>query len=367
LAEGVVRIPAVVGADPIRRRVSLEMSADPKSPAWSARASAKWLRVVPLAGAIEIEADPAGLGPGLYVDTVALVEHRSGRVRDRLEVVLEVAQPGRATVVARDLPWSWGLAASGRTLIHASYGWDLFGLRPRPRLLRMTGGDVAPRTLARLPAEALYAPTAAPDGGAYVLARANGRNWVYRVEADGRAAVLSAQPGEEAAYGLASLQDGSLLMASWSGRIVRIEPDGRSYLWADLGRATYQIAADHRSNVYAALLSGDVMKVDPAGHTTVLETGFVRGRLVAVTASEDGRVFAAERGAAGRVVEVGAAGPKLVARVPGGEFYGLAVSGDFLYALDLGHRQMVRIPIAGPGARILAKSPLPSAPSGGRP
>ena len=84
------------------------------------------------------------------------------------------------------------------------------------------------------------------------------------------------------------------------------------------------------------------------GHTSILSTGFGRGRLVAVAAAPCGDVYAAERGGGGRVVRFGRDGKaEWTISIPGAQFYGLTVDGGFLYALDLGHRQLLRIPLTG--------------------
>lgn len=345
-----IRLAGVVGGRPIRR----ELGSGEAAGFSVIHGGATWLRFAPDLTGVTMEADPFGLGPGTYADTLSLLNHATGVITERLPVLLEIAGPGTAAVVATDLPWSWGMASVAGDLVQASYGWDNLGLRPRPRLLRLRSGDPFPATLSRLPAEALYAPVAGPGGSTYVLGHARGRNLIYRVAPDGTATLVSPGVGSEPAYGLAGLPDGSLLVAGFSGRILRITPDGKATPWAELGRAVYQIAADARGVAYAALLGGQVARIEPGVGVTLLETGFERGNLVAVATAPDGRVFAAERGGKGRIVQVTARGPRLVARQPGASFFGLAADHLFLYALDLNGRELLRLPIAGPGGRLLA-------------
>src|SRR5690606_14490028 len=214
-----------------------------------------------------------------------------------------------------------------------------------PRVLALRDGELYPETLARPPAEALFAPVAT-DSGVYVLAHARGENYLYRVEPDGRTRVVAQRIGAAPAYGAAALPDGAILVADWSGRIHRVAPDGAVQPWAELGRNIYQIAADGAGTVFAASYEGNVIRIAPDGRARSLSTPFGRGRLVAVAAAPDGIVYAAERGDDGRIVRIGKDGRhEVIARIRGAEFYGLAVEGGFLYGLDLRHRQLVRIPI----------------------
>ena len=68
------------------------------------------------------------------------------------------------------------------------------------------------------------------DGRLYVSSRFDGS--VYRVEADGRAAIYAADLG--VACGLAFGRNGLLYVGDRSGSVLRIEPDGRSHLFATL-------------------------------------------------------------------------------------------------------------------------------------
>ena len=353
-----IRLATVPAGEPLRR----PLHARGRAPG-GVTGSAPWLRVIRDAGGVSIEADPWGLEPGTYADTLAVTH--GGRITERVEVLLEVAGAGAPAVVATDLPWSWGMAVAGEGLVQASYGWDFLGLRPRPRLLRLEAGGLFPTTLTRLPTEALYAPVAGADGAVYVLGHARGSTLLYRVADDGTATLVAPDVAPEPAYGLAALPDGSLLVAGFSGRIFRVTADGRVALWAELGHALYQIAADARGVVYGALLGGEVARIDTDGRLSLLQTGFERGNLVAVTVAPDGRVFAAERGGGGRIVALDDAGPRLVARAAGASFFGLAADDLFLYALDLDRRELLRLPIAGPGSRVLALTPAgtPAAPA----
>lgn len=350
-----VHLATVVGGETLQNRAAVREAE--AQPVWVARSSASWLRLIDDDDGVVVEADPFSMAPGTYRDTLDLMDALSARVTDRLPVMLEVAAFGAPAVVATNLPWSWGMAASGGDLVQASYGWDPLGLRPRPRLLRVDAGDPFPRTLSRLPVEALYSPAVGPDDATYVLGHALGRNLIYRVGASGNAEVVTADVGEEPAYGLTVLPDGSFLVAGFSGHILRVATDGTVTTWAQLQRAVYQIDSDADGSVYAALLGGDVARIDTAGRFSMLETGFSRGDLVAITVAADGRVFAAERGGRGRILELTERGPRQLARVKGGEFYGLATDELFLYALDLGKRELLRLPITGPDGRILADAP----------
>jgi len=161
--------------------------------------------------------------------------------------------------------------------------------------------------------------------------------------------VVANRIGAAPAYGAAALPDGAILVADWSGRIHRIGRDGAVRPWVELGQNIYQIAADGAGTVFVASYGGNVLRVAPDGQVRVLSTPFGKGRLVAVAATPEGVAYAAERGGNGRIVRIGKDGRhQVIARVRGAEFYGLAVEGGFLYALDLRHRQLLRIPIRQP-------------------
>src|SRR5690606_18487336 len=147
--------------------------------------------------------------------------------------------------VATELPWSWGLAVGSGRILQASYGWDPLGMRPRPRMLALREGDTHPSTPVRLPADAPDAPVAHGDGTAHRLARARGRNMLYSVSPSGDAELVVEDVGGDPAYGLTELPDGDLLVAEWSGRILRVNLDTREVsTYTELPARIYQIASD---------------------------------------------------------------------------------------------------------------------------
>ena len=106
------------------------------------------------------------------------------------------------------------------------------------------------------------------------------------------------------------------------------------------------------------------LRVTTDGTLTRLSTGFGRGRLVAVAVAPCGDVYVGERGGQGRITRFGKDGrAEWTIAVPGAQFYGLTLEGSFLYALDLGHRQIIRLPI-GPCAPTLGQGL--QRPGGGR-
>ncbi len=331
----------------------VDVRADGAAAEWRPRSAATWLHVRRVRGAVRLVADGGHLAPGDHPADVELVESRTGRVADRLSVTMRVAAPGAPAAVAREIDWTWGLAAAGSGVVLGGMAWNAVGLRPRPRLLLLPGDGGFARTLVRLPADALYSPTPAPGGGVYVLARAHDETYLYRADPDGTAALVAARPVDGPAYGLTTLPDGSLLVAEWSGRLTRVSPGGVAAVWLDLRQAVYQVAADRDGRVFAALYSGDIARVDPDGTVTVVRTGVERGRLVAVAAAPGGGVYAAERGGEGRILAVDGDGVRTVARVPGAAFYGLAADRLFVYAADLSHRLLLRFarPQSGPAPR----------------
>lgn len=259
-------------------------------------------------------------------------------------VHLTVAARGVAEVIATGLSWSWGLGARDGRLFQAGYGWDPLALRPRPRVLSLRDGERSASTLARIPADALYAPASASGGSAYVLARARGENYIYRVDGDGGAEVVASRLGDVPAYGIALAPGGNILLADWNGGIRRVAPDGTVTWWGAVEAHTYQIATDGAGALFAATYGGDIVRIDRNGRRTLLPTGFGPGRLVSIVATASGTVFAAERGGGGRILRIEPDGRReVVTRVEGAEFYGLALDRGFLYALDLGHGQLLRI------------------------
>jgi len=340
----VVRITALDGGEPVSQRIEMRQAADTVV-AWKAHARSRWLRLQRDGDALELTADPRGLVGGTWTDTVDI------RVQDivaaRVLVSFYIASAGVAQIIATELPWSWGVAVRGGRMLQASYGWDQLGLRPRPRVLQLWEGATHPETLSRLAADALYAPIVDPgDGAAFVLARAFDGNYLYRIDGSGDAQMVAARIGSEPAYGAAILPDGDVAVAEWSGRISRVSRDGSVRPWLDLGRNIYQIASDAGGAIYAALFSGDVMRISGDGTFRVFETGFGQGRLVALTTTAAGDVLVAERGGQGRIMRLTMDGRRdVVYRTPGARFYGLAADDVFLYALDLTGRQLLRIPL----------------------
>ncbi len=341
-----VRLTAFTGESAVKHTVRVH--ADGLVGEWSAVANAEWLsaRASASRAGIELVADTRKLGPGRYTEVVDLLAE-TGAVAGRLTVELYVALPGLPEVMATDLPWSWGLAALGPQLYQASYGWDALGLRPRPRVLQLRDGQVHPNTLARLPADALYAPVPRPDGkGVYVVARARSENYVYLIDGGGNASIVAARIGTSPAYGAALLPNGDLLVSEWNGMIWRIDQAGRIEPHVKLNANVYQIATDAQGSVFAATYDGNIIRWNSRSEATVFETGFEHGRLVTVAASPEGSVYAAERGGSGRILRFDHNGNKrTVFQSPLARFYGLAVDAEFLYALDLYDRRLLRISI----------------------
>ncbi|MGH7444391.1 MAG: M6 family metalloprotease domain-containing protein [Longimicrobiales bacterium] len=342
----IVRMTVRVGGAPVTQHVAIRAEGG-ATPAWQPSTRARWLRVTAKNGELELHADPGGLRPGLYGDTVQLVDADDQSLA-AVPVSMYIAADGRGQTVATELPWSWGLAVGAGRILQASYGWDPLGLRPRPRLLALREGDTHPSTLVRLPADALYAPVLHADGSAHVLARTRGRNMLFYVAANGDAELVVDDLGGDPAYGLTTLPDGDLLVAEWSGRLLRVRlADGLVSEYAELPARIYQIASDGTGVVFAATYDGSVLRIEPSGAVTVIQTGFGIGRLVAIAVTADGTLFVAERGGAGRIMRIDGNGMhSLVFRRPGAEFYGLAVARDhFIYALDLNARELLRFPL----------------------
>lgn len=346
-----VRMTVRAGGAPIAQHVAIRAEGG-ATPEWRPHTRARWLHVTADDDELVLRADPDGLRPGLYADTVLLLDRTNHR-RAVVPVSMYIAADGMGQIVATELPWSWGLAVGAGRILQASYGWDPLGMRPRPRLLALREGDTHPSTLVRLPADALYSPVLHADGSAHVLARTRGRNMLFHVAPDGSARLVVDDLGGDPAYGLTTLPDGDLLVAEWSGRLLRVRPeDGNVSEYADLPARLYQIASDGTGVVFAATYDGSVLRIEPSGEITVIQTGFGIGRLVAIAVTADGTLFAAERGGAGRIIRIDANGThSYVFRRPGAEFYGLAVARDhFIYALDLDARELLRFPLRSVGA-----------------
>jgi hypothetical protein len=342
-----LRFTAITGGAPLQQSITL--LCDGPVFAVTPYGTTPWITVEKLGATVIVTADPGLLEPGVYMDTLRLVD-ATGANAATVPVVLEVAGRGRSQVIATELPWGWGLAARGGMILQASYGRDPIDARPRPRVLELGDGKSHPVTLARLPADAVYAPVAADSAdGVYVLARADSSNFVYHIDRNGRATLVAADVGDAPTYGATRLANGTLLVAEWTGQIHRVMPDGTTSPYTQLAERIYQLASDSAGNVFAALLRGSVVRIAPDGALTYLDTGFGHGRLVAIVASADGWVYAAERGNEGRIVRFTPAGRReLLYRESGAEFYGLALDAGFLYALDIAERQMLRLPVAAP-------------------
>lgn len=339
-----IRLTALAGDSVVRHTVRIAADGDVGN--WSAATRAEWLRTRAFDGGIELSADTRRLPPGRYTEAVDLYA-QAGTLAGRMIVDLYVALPGQVETIASDLPWSWGIAARGTQLFHASYGWDALGLRPRPRVLTLRDGQLHPATLSRLPADALYAPVPTADGKAlYVVGRARGENYVYLVDAEGDAQVVAARFGNSPAYGAALSANGTLLVAEWNGTIWRLDAQGTMSKVVELPANVYQIATDRRGAIFAATYDGRVLRWQSGKTASVLETGFEKGKLVAVAAAPNGSVYAAERGDLGRILRFDPDGSRsIIFHQPGARFYGLAVDDQFLFALDLKDRNLLRIPV----------------------
>jgi M6 family metalloprotease-like protein len=325
---------------------------------WQAATSASWLRLQQQDDSLRIIADPYSLPPGAYQDTVRLVS-QLGDATARIIVDLRVALPGIPEIIASELPWSWGLAVRSGRVLQASYGWDALGLRPRPRVLQLWDGSFHPATLGRIPADALYAPTIVDDNTSYVIARARTANYLYRLDADGNAAVVASNIGSGPAYGAAVMPDSSVIVAEWSGKLHRVTPAGSVHSYGRLNAHIYQIATDALGTLYATTFNGEVIRMSPDGASSVYATGFAKGKLVAIAVSRAGDVYVAERGDLGRILKINTDGTRQVMlQTKGSQFYGLAVDEQFLYAIDMRNRQLLRIPMdALPARPLVAEAP----------
>jgi hypothetical protein len=355
-----VNLTALVGQAPATHSVSIAREGSTSK--WIARTSGEWLKVQSTADSLHIVADPWSLPPGQYQDTVYLTTAKN-EAHAHVVVDLRVALPGLPEIVATELPWSWGLAARSGRVLQASYGWDALGLRPRPRVLQLWDGTYHPATLSRIAADALYAPAILDDHTAYVLARARGANYLYRIDNKGTAAVVAANVGAGPAYGTAVLPDSSIVIAEWSGTLHRVTPAGQVSTYAQLNANIYQIAADATGVLYAATYDGVVVRLSPDGPSAIIPTGFDKGKLVTLALSRSGDLYVAERGDNGRILRLNLDGTRQVMlQSKGAQFYGLAVDEHFLYAIDMRNRQLLRIPVdVTPGAApLMAELPATS-------
>jgi len=340
----VVRLSALAGGSSVRQSISLR-STDGTNYQWRAASPSRWLRLETAGDVLTMIADPENLAAGIYEDTIRVSD--SQRTLATVIVSFYLATPGVGEIIATELPWSWGVAVRNGRIVQASYGWDQLGLRPRPRLLQLREAEFHPATLARIAADALYAPIIDPrDGSTYVLARGLDGNHLYRVHDDGNAEIIASRIGAGPAYGTAMLPDGSIAVAEWSGAVSRVTLDGNISPLLNMGSRIYQIASDGAGNLYGAAFDGNVVRVTPTGDRRVLLTGFGEGRLVALATTPSGDIIAAERGGQSRIIRLRPDGSRdIVYRSPGAQFYGVAVEGGFLFALDLtsSHRHLLRV------------------------
>jgi M6 family metalloprotease-like protein len=341
----VLRMTTIAGGSAVQQSIEVRRAGNVAYD-WHPVNDEIWLRVTRKGDALTFIADPTGLAPGQHADTVTL-KSMDGSALAHVVVSFHLATPGVAEKVAGDLPWSWGLAVHGGRILQASYGWDQFGLRPRPRVLQLWEAASHPHTLSRIAADALYAPIVDPrDGATFVVSRARDGNYLYQLMPNGDATLIASRIGSQPAYGAAILPNGDIAVAEWNGTISRVTRAGAVHPLMDLKTHVYQIASDAEGNLYAALHAGNVLRVGVDGTLRELETGFMEGRMVAISVTPAGDVIAAERGDQGRVLRITANGTReLVYHSPGSRFYGVAVDGAFLYALR--ERELLRIPLAG--------------------
>jgi M6 family metalloprotease-like protein len=357
----VLRMTALAGGQPVAQTIDIHRIGGAEF-RWRpvTTRSKRWLDIARNGDALILTADPTGLVAGTYNDTIRVVGD-DGVLLTQVHVEFYLATPGVGQIVATELPWSWGVAVRAGRILQASYGWDQLGLRPRPRVLQLWEGASHPQTLTRLAADALYAPIIDPrDGAVFVLARARHANYLYQIEPGGNARIIATRIGTHPAYGAAILPDGSIAVAEWSGDISHVRRDGSVHPWMSLGVNIYQIASDDEGNIFAATFNGDVMRITPQGGVRVIDTGFGPGRLVAVATTATGDLIAAERGGQGRILLIPENGQReVVYRSPAAHFYGLAVDGRFVYALDLTQRHLLRFPLPEPRT-IIAQHRTPA-------
>jgi M6 family metalloprotease-like protein len=350
----VLRMTALSGGQPVTQTIDIRRTggADFEWRHTTTRRK-RWLDIRRDGDSLVLTAKPEGLQGGTYSDTIRIVAP-DGTLLSQAHVEFYLAAPGVGQIVATELPWSWGVAVRSGRILQASYGWDQLGLRPRPRVLQLWDGNSHPHTLTRLAADALYAPIIDErDGAVFVLARAREGNFLYQIKPNGDARVVASYIGSEPAYGAAALPDGSIAVAEWNGDISHVRRDGSVSRWMSLATNIYQIASDGDGNIFAATYSGEVMRITPEGDVRIIETGFGTGRLVAVATTADGDLIAAERGGQGRILLIRDDGQReVVYRSPAAHFYGLAVDGRFVFALDLTQRHLLRFPLPEPRALV---------------
>ncbi|MEX0907936.1 MAG: M6 family metalloprotease domain-containing protein, partial [Gemmatimonadota bacterium] len=100
---GVLRLTALADGGIVHQTVAVRQS-DSTLVAWRPVARAGWLGVERLDSALLVGADPLGLPPGTYTDTVDLAGD-DGAALAHLVVSFYIAAPGVAQVIASELPW----------------------------------------------------------------------------------------------------------------------------------------------------------------------------------------------------------------------------------------------------------------------
>lgn len=185
--------------------------------------------------------------------------------------------------------------------------------------------------------------TIGPDGRLYVSSRFEGR--VYRVFDDGRYEVVASDLG--VACGLAFGVDGALFVGDRTGTIFRVEPSGRTAVFATLpaSPAAFHLAMGSDQHLYVSaptLGSRDrVRRIGPGGAVEEMAEPFGRPQGLAFDASGVLHVVEALAGASGvyalrpgrpRELVVSGAGLVGVGFGPGGRM--VLASSDALYALD---------------------------------
>src|SRR5262249_17879744 len=151
-------------------------------------------------------------------------------------------------------------------------------------------------------------------------------------------------PGPE---GLAFADDGSLIVGTTPGQILRFAPDGTSTVVGDVGEplAGVTVASDGRI-LGAAFGAGTVWSVDPAtGTPTALATGIGGPNFIVQTRS--GRILVSAS-SDGTVVDVPDATPAV--RASGLSYpNGLAIRRGFLYVAETFSNRISRLPLAADG------------------
>jgi len=140
-----------------------------------------------------------------------------------------------------------------------------------------------------------------PDGRLYVSSRFEGR--VYRVFDDGEYEVMASDLG--VACGLAFGADGTLYVGDRAGTIYKIEPGGRTEIFATIPSsiAAFHLAMSPEGQLFVAaptLASYDsVRRIDPDGHVEVLSMPFGRPQGLAFDANGVLHVVEALAGSSG--------------------------------------------------------------------